>query len=225
MKKVKKMVLTLAICFVFSSFFNMVSVAAETEIESNYTGIMPISKLQTLFPEKQLQDNGYINNPAVVLSDTENYEKTPVDTLTRQYDDGECTLVIYNDGSYDAYGYERLGNGSIGYSSGYTAYWRGYATFFNMSYTFNFTNQSNGYSKFTSKGLVSCSWSNTSTTNYTMEMVDCEYTRQTQTSNSAPAVLYGRANCLQSGNPFIRLRLTTTINKGVISVTGTQETT
>lgn len=225
MKIIEKMILALVTCFVLSGFFNSVAVAAETGIESNNTGIMPISKLQTLFPEKQLQNNGYIDNSAVMFSDAEDFEKTPVETLTRQYDDGECTLMIYNDGSYDAYGYERLGNGSIGYSSGYTAYWRGYATFFNMSYTFNFTNQSNGYSKFTSKGLVSCSWSNTSVTNYTMEMVDCEYTRQTQTSNSAPAILYGRANCLQSGNPFIRLRLTTTINKGSISVTGTQETT
>lgn len=86
------------------------------ENEAENTSIVPFKKLQTLFPDIPIREDGFVegyenNHLSVYSSDKEIFGgmmSCPVESYSAQYNDGPCTLNIYNNGQYDVVGYEKL---------------------------------------------------------------------------------------------------------------------
>ena len=160
----KKRIWGLLVLIVLFSF-GMNTYAKDTlENEAESTSIVPFEKLQTLFPDIPIKEDGFVegyenNQLSVYSSDKKILDgmiSSPVESYSVQYNGGLCTLNIYNNGQYGVVGYEKLDNvdragagsevygskyrsyydlGGVGFFYTYTIYSSGsYSQFHNLSY-------------------------------------------------------------------------------------------
>lgn len=168
----KRLSLVLVFCMLFSMAFT--SKAAEENLVTGVaTEFMSYEKIQSLFPDIPLRQDGYVDGYGETLSDeyaAEDFSFTePIEKHYAEYDGGKCELLIFENGMYGVVGVEKIEkdnsatrNPAIGnYSGKYRTYYSFSMTGF--YYTYN-VDAYGGYSIITNLS------------NPTAEMADFDHT-------------------------------------------------
>lgn len=206
---------------------------AEEKINNQQGDLISLEELRTLFPQVALGDDGYIvsnsrSRSSNIVEDLQYLEENisePVQSYSTDYNDGVCTLNIYGNDMYVAFGYEKVPTVSTrgaGYESQGGSQYRSYFTILNSGfyYTYSHTTVS-GNSKFTNLG--SQTWPTVgSGGTYTISAGDTGYIRTVQ-NGSNPARIYGDGTFnytgITGGYPYsMDIRLITNGSNGSISV-------
>lgn len=205
--------------------------AADPEEGNDEEGdIMPFAQLQNLFPDLSLREDGYVNGyikEVQPFSDVINSE--PIETYTKEYDSGQCWLDIFEDGSYEVYGFEKCDDresgvmplDEVGYeiSGTYRSYWKNIVYPCSFSYTYTlYTALGTNYSQFHNLSGVSVSGGiSLPDTKQYLRAGSAKYVRQTQTSSS-PAKVSGAATLVYNDIDSGTFILLTEASYGAISV-------
>lgn len=132
----------------------IVTYAADNE-ERAITNVMTIDDLRGLFPEVPLGEDGYVEG---YENDTSSYAinnetRQIAESYIKEYQEGACTLNVYNDGMYDAIGYEKVEDVAATRNPGAETYGAKYRSYYIFSgtgffYTYNL-GSSGSYSRIT----------------------------------------------------------------------------
>ena len=199
----------------------------KTEVGVSY------EKLEELFPELNLKKNWRVGNRKLSLKNTKitDSEKAIEEVHNASYDGGECWVEVFQDGTYDVYGYEAtddatdnlntslasaMGTGYTQNGSTYTSYYRSATCGFQYKYSVS-TSSKTGYS------TISSLKAPTTYGNQYSYFIGAGYgyNRATQTSATVPAKVYGKADMYSysgSVNFVSTFTLTTSVNSGKVAV-------
>lgn len=228
MKKALLLLLSFLLCMGLS-----MTVCAEESMDNQQDDLISLEDLRDLFPQVALGEDGYIiSNSSARSSDLvenlqylENNISDPVQVYTAEYNGGICTLNIYNNDMYVAFGYEEIPVASThgaGYESQGGTQYRSYYTMSGSGfyYTYNHTTVS-GLSKFTNLSSITNPTLGSGIL-YTITPGRTGYIRTVQNGSNA-AEIYGNGTFnstqLVGGYPYsVELKLITNGNNGTISV-------
>ena len=220
MKKIMlSMLLTLCLLFTLLT----PAIAAQPAQNNNMVG-PTIAELREMFPNMNLGDDGYVTDYALPLTQSmDNF--TPVQKIHNAATN--CTLVIYADGSYSAYGVEPLSatDGTVG-CSGNRVYWNNYALYYSLNFNVYHSTNSNNYSTITQVGLPVPQWLGApgNPNNGSMTAVKSKIVTASQTSASNCATAYACALVYLNGVPSFTMILWADVANGAISPRGTTGT-
>lgn len=235
MKKALSLILSFLLCMGLG--MNVYADETDKTMANGQDDLISLEELRDLFPQVSLGADGYIVSNASArtfdrssnIVDDLNYLveniSDPVQVYSANYNGGVCTLNIYDNDMYAAYGYEKLiaaegpGYESLG-GSKYRSYFR--MSLAGFSYTYNHTTTS-GLSKFSNLSHVSPLVGTGIA--YTVAPGQTGYTRATQSGSNA-AEIYGDATFNYTANPSgypysVDVRLVTNGRNGSISVRNT----
>lgn len=227
MKKLLKGIIGCALSLTLLIGMGTGAYAADVTETNDSNEIMPYSKLKTLFPDVPLREDGYVegyNSDLQLFSalDEEEFFANPVETHEADYDEGKCTLSIYQDGSYGVCGYEKIGDVPTTRNVGWTISGSTYRSYYRYLGAMGFYYD---YTIYTALGTNLSQIHNLTNTRPAwgipsgyFESQASVYVRQTQTS-SAPAQVYGDANLYQADVFCGTFRVTTSVSYGAVSVT------
>lgn len=219
----KRLSLVLVICMVFSMAFT--AKAAEEKSENGIvTEFMTYEKIQSLFPDIPLREDGYVEGYGEILSNEFANEEfnlsEPIERYSAEYDGGKCELLIYENGMYGVVGVEKIEedhstmrNPGIGnYSGKYRTYYSFSMTGF--FYTYN-VDASGGYSII--KDLSNPTSEMTGADPYwTFQSGATAYVRAQQ-NGYLPASVYGDGSFSYHNGGSAGFRLFTEVTNGNIS--------
>lgn len=233
MKKTLSLILSFILCMGLG--MNVYADETDKTMANEQADLISLEQLRDLFPQVSLGADGYIASNESARTFTRSSDivedlnylaeniSDPVQVYSANYNGGVCTLNIYDNDMYAAYGYEKLITGGPGYESLGGSTYRSYFTMSlaTFSYTYKHTKTTSGLSKFSNLGSIKTSGGNGLA--YTIAPLGTGYTRATQ-SGSNPAEIYGDVNYnytqTTGGWPYsVPVRLITYGRNGSISVT------
>jgi hypothetical protein len=230
--------LILAVVLVFSVSVPAFAavVPAETAEDTDGPAGPTIAELRELFPNVQLGDDGYIvtNTPAAVAEDELPQSVVaagdPVVTYTASEENGDtCTLAIYSDGSYSAYGLTSITNGTADYTTvtgGAKIYWNNFSVYYSMSYIIYYTTSTSGLTTISKMTDPTVSYIGEPLNPHpaSMSVISRQIVRSTQTNSSIPAVATAKVLLTIEYAAFCNMVLTANVYNGTPQVVATTET-
>lgn len=102
----KKKIFSFLLIFILTLSVSVTVNANDYSVNSENTGEISYSKLKELFPDIPLKENGYIEGSDSRFDKKTFSDSIPqvIETYNANYENGECWLNIYDNGTYGAYG-------------------------------------------------------------------------------------------------------------------------